>query len=243
MDPVIRAVPLGDARTRLGSSHPAVVERPGVHIETPSRPVQAAPDAVQSQAAERAALEHLVRRELAAEAQKLFAAERQKGLAAGLEEGRRKAAEENEAALADERASRRQQFTAVQRRIDECTLTALQALSARAVDLAFESVCRIAGEHATSREFVAAIVDQQLRRHASAGPLEIRLHPEDLALLRAGENEALDSASVRWTADEAVTLGGCLIDTPMGRYDARLETQLSKLHEVFAQARPGTDHA
>ncbi len=242
MDAVIRAVPLGDARTRLGASPPAPVERPGARIEPLSRPVHVAQDAAPDRAAERALLEASIRRELAAEAHELFAAERENGLAAGLEEGRRKAAEDNQAEVAKARTLKQQQFAALQSRLDQSIVVALQALSARAADLAFEAVCRIAGEHATSRQFVGAIVDEQVRRHLSAGLLTVRLHPQDMDLLRGDDDEASGPNPVQWMADEAVVLGGCLIDTPMGRYDARLETQLAKLKDIFTRARSGDDH-
>lgn len=242
MDAVIRAVPLGDVRTPLGASLPAPVERPGARIEPLSRHVHVAQDVASDQAAERAVLEASIRRELADEAHKLFAAERANGLATGLEEGRRKAAEDNQAEVAKARSLKQQQFAALQSRLDQSVVVALQTLSARATDLAFEAVCKIVGEHATSRQFVGAIVDEQLRRHLSAGPLTVRLHPQDLDLLRGDDDEASGPNPVQWMADEAVVLGGCLIDTPMGRYDARLETQLAKLKDIFTQARSGDDH-
>lgn len=240
MDAVIRAVRLGDARTRLGSSLPTPAERPIKRSETGSL-IQTAQPIAPDLSTERAALEQSLRRELAVEAEKLFTAERQKGFANGQEEGRRQAAEDHQTKMNAARERMHQHFATLQDRIDQTVGTATQELLDRATDLAFASVCKIAGAHATSRQFVAAIVDEQLRRHMSTGPLTIRLHPDDLALLRDG-NETSGPNLVHWTADDAIALGGCLVDTPMGRYDARLETQLTKLKHIFEQARAGDEH-
>jgi flagellar assembly protein FliH len=61
----------------------------------------------------------------------------------------------------------------------------------------------------------------------------LRMHPEDLAALSATRSgwlaEIAGKADVRVAADPAVGRHGCVVETAVGRLDARLETQLDAL--------------
>jgi flagellar biosynthesis/type III secretory pathway protein FliH len=69
---------------------------------------------------------------------------------------------------------------------------------------------------------------------ARAGTLVLRVHPEDLA--------AVEASRARWTtapmvirvvADAAVGRHGCVVETPVGRVDARLATQLDAIERAL----------
>jgi len=94
----------------------------------------------------------------------------------------------------------------------------------RAVELAPETMAEIAGQA------LAAC-------RPGAGTVRVRIHPEDLPAVEA-RREALEAggsaAALELVADEAVGRHGCVIDTPQGRVDARLETQLAALERALA---------
>ena len=71
----------------------------------------------------------------------------------------------------------------------------------------------------------------------------LRVHPEDLAALqqeRAGWLAEIGSkADVRVTADPGVGRYGCVVETAVGRLDARLQTQLDALEGALRVAGIG----
>jgi flagellar biosynthesis/type III secretory pathway protein FliH len=72
---------------------------------------------------------------------------------------------------------------------------------------------------------------------AHSGRLVLRVHPEDLAPIererpRWSADLARD-ANVRVVPDPDVGRCGCVVETPFGRLDARLSTQLDALMRVL----------
>lgn len=109
-----------------------------------------------------------------------------------------------------------------------------------AVAMAFEAVCKVLGDTALTKEGVQALVRQAATHAINTEQMVVRLHPGDLAVLR--EAGALDGAissgaAVSWLADNAVALGGCVLETDGGELDARLETQLDRLRATLLAAR------
>jgi flagellar assembly protein FliH len=70
----------------------------------------------------------------------------------------------------------------------------------------------------------------------------LRVHPEDLAAaLKAGPRWPTREdapAEVRMVADASVGRYGCVVETPVGRVDARLATQLDLLERVLGGGSP-----
>jgi flagellar biosynthesis/type III secretory pathway protein FliH len=93
----------------------------------------------------------------------------------------------------------------------------------RAVALAPEIMAEIAGEA------LAAC-------RPGAGTVRVRIHPDDLPAVearRAALAAGAPAATLELIADEAVGRHGCVIETPQGRVDARLETQLAALERAL----------
>ncbi len=65
------------------------------------------------------------------------------------------------------------------------------------------------------------------------GPVVLRVHPEDLAAVEATRARWDLQVSVRLVADEAVGRHGCVVETPTGRLDARIETQLAAFEKAI----------
>jgi flagellar biosynthesis/type III secretory pathway protein FliH len=100
----------------------------------------------------------------------------------------------------------------------------------RAVNLAPETMAEIAGEALAGCR-------------PGAGTVRVRIHPDDLPAVearRAALEARAPAAAIELVADEAVGRHGCVIETPQGRVDARLETQLAALERALtAGGRPG----
>ena len=99
----------------------------------------------------------------------------------------------------------------------------------RAVALAPETMAEIAGEALAGCR-------------PGAGTVRVRIHPDDLPPVEA-RREALEArapaATLELVADETVGRHGCVIETPQGRVDARLETQLAALERALTGGRHG----
>lgn len=119
--------------------------------------------------------------------------------------------------------------------LQQAQSTLAPALQDDAVELAFAMVCRVLGEQAASRAGIGALLQVQLATLRERRDLTVRLHPADCALMAAAEVDG--GAPLRYVPDAGVELGGCLIDSPAGTLDARLEYQLEQLRQALLQAR------
>jgi type III secretion protein L len=105
-----------------------------------------------------------------------------------------------------------------------------------AVVLAARMAAKIVG-HAVevAPEVMGDIAAQALAAsRAKAGAVVLRVHPEDQAgVEQARARWGTGGLVVRVTADPAVGRHGCVVETPVGRVDARLESQLAALERAL----------
>jgi flagellar assembly protein FliH len=82
---------------------------------------------------------------------------------------------------------------------------------------------------------MGAIVAQALAAsRAKAGAVVLRAHPEDLPAVEAArERWGTGALVVRAVADARVGRYGCVVETPIGRVDARLSAQLDALEKAL----------
>ncbi len=159
-----------------------------------------------------AALRSTLGKEIEEARQAGFAAGREEGLAevAALLQGARARAER-------ELASSKETAIVLARRMAE-------RIVGRAIELAPELMNQIVAEALASSR-------------ARSGKIVLRVHPEDLAGIEAGRPHwvAAVAAAVQVgvVPDPTVEHGGCVVDTPSGRVDARLQTQLDALERAL----------
>lgn len=174
------------------------------------------------------------------------------GLDAGLDAGR------DEGRLESEQRARagQEQIAARLRLLEQLLSSARDEVGARIasaeddmIALCHAAICRILGEQLVTREGVAHALRTALREaakgQAGGAPLEVRVNPGDLDLLRGDAEVAAwvsraatrAGTEVRWLPDDEIGSGGCLIDFPDGTFDARLETQLSSLRALLQTSR------
>jgi len=103
------------------------------------------------------------------------------------------------------------------------------------VEISFTAICRMLGTQAASRAGLVSQVRSLIEDEHALEQLRVRLHPQDLQLL-AADREDLD-ARLQFEVDHTIALGGCLIDSPRGTLDARLELQVQQLRTALVLAR------
>jgi flagellar assembly protein FliH len=72
----------------------------------------------------------------------------------------------------------------------------------------------------------------------SARHLRLRLHPDDLSLVAADDGEMLRSREVQLQPDPALARGGCVVESDLGRVDARMAQRWAQAVAVFGADLP-----
>ncbi len=72
-------------------------------------------------------------------------------------------------------------------------------------------------------------------RPEQGAALRLRLHPDDLELVRAFLQQTPDPARYRLSADASITRGGCIAETALGSVDATLETRWRRIIAALGQ--------
>lgn len=197
-----------------------------------------------------------------------YRAGHEEGLAKGLAEGRARAAEEArqaselashkaEQALAEHSEKLGRELThqaqvAYQARV-KVLAQLLEVLPQRIEErlvafeddmlaLSFEAVCRVLGEHVATAEGLRSQLLQSVRALRGRRLVAVHLHPDDLATLRRepAQDEVFANDDIQWIADAEMVLGGCIVRSPEGGLDARLEAQLEVLRHLLLRSRAAT---
>jgi flagellar assembly protein FliH len=180
-------------------------------------PGRVVPAVVMDAREEAAALVHAAREEAATA--------RAKAVREGQDEGRARAAAELAGLLAAGRAEADAMLARVEPAALAIATKMAEKIVGRAVELEPSTMTAIA------IEAVAAC-------RARGGVVLLRVHPDDLAAVAAGRatlDERLGGGgTLELVADETVGRHGCVVDTPVGRVDARLETQLAALRGALS---------
>jgi flagellar assembly protein FliH len=122
----------------------------------------------------------------------------------------------------------------------------IEAIGDDAIEIVFAAVARVLGDAFASRAAAVAAVQEAIRSCRDKRCLTVRVAPADLAVIESQRqtlNEGIGANDVTVVADEQVGLGGCLLESPSGDLDARLETQLQRLRETLVRARESWDQA
>lgn len=112
-----------------------------------------------------------------------------------------------------------------------------------AVALARRMAERIVGQAVMlAPTFVADMVAKALSEtRARAGTVVVRLHPQDFEAVARDRMRlsarVANGVEVKLTADPGVERNGCVVDSALGRLDARLSTQLDALERALVGRR------
>jgi flagellar assembly protein FliH len=98
--------------------------------------------------------------------------------------------------------------------------------------LALEVARKLVDGLPITAETVEAAIGSAMRQVEESSHYSIFVNPQDLALLQATTSSILaanDARQITVTASTEVSRGGCIVETPFGRVDARRETKFDLL--------------
>jgi flagellar assembly protein FliH len=101
------------------------------------------------------------------------------------------------------------------------------------MNLALELAQKIVAGMPVDPAMLEAVVQEALQQASDTAGVVIKLHPDDLTLLRKHNSPLLnglpETGSLRFTVSPEVTRGGCVVQTRFGQIDARRETKVEQL--------------
>lgn len=87
---------------------------------------------------------------------------------------------------------------------------------------------------------ITRTVSQALRLAADRSEISLKVHPKDLELIEKAKpglfGEFKDLKLLTVSPDLSVTRGGCMLESPCGDVDGRIETQLEQIAQVMDEA-------
>jgi flagellar assembly protein FliH len=193
---------------------------------------------------------------LAQELEQLRAAARLAGYEEGKEEGKAAGLQEGQAAAQRELAtlgrSLRDVLAASLGGMREAHVRFQAELEQACVDIAFAATVQVFGRLSARHDAVHQAVLRAMEQAGALAEPQIRLHPDDAQalapLLQLPPDGGPADRRGAWALcpDASVGRGGCIIGSPQGDIDARLETQLQNLaallqrhrHAAVAEALP-----
>jgi len=116
----------------------------------------------------------------------------------------------------------------------------LDGIAEIGAEIVFEAVTRIIGSSYMDSDGITAVVREVISHAKDRSHLVIRVSPADYRELKTAHEmftENGNSQKVEILADDRVELGGCLLETPAGNLDGRLEVQLQQLRDTLLNAR------
>lgn len=160
------------------------------------------------------------------------------GYAQGLAEGREEGLAEARAEQAQLREDLQELLDAIERERRRLWTESEQTM----VELVMEIARKVIKEGAELDSGIAvAAVRHALLRSASAETVRIRVHAADLESVKAHREELLTLVDgirqLEIVADRRVGPGGCVVETPGGVVDARMETQLDEVESALRACR------
>ncbi|MDK2125125.1 FliH/SctL family protein [Parachitinimonas caeni] len=171
-----------------------------------------------------------VRAELQDEVVKAKELARQQGYEEGLTKGRKDALEAEH--------QQREELASILSGLQDMIDRGLRNMEQEAAVIAYEAVCKIAGSELCTAEGILAFTRQAAARALQGRPISVRVNPQSLQLMRQSERWLeQEEGLIRWTADESLTMGSCMIESEFGSFDARLDAQLERLRDVLVTVR------
>ena len=155
---------------------------------------------------------------------------------AAFEQGRR----EGERALGEQLLQQRNEMAELQNgvvnSIKEMLPQMAREMESALIELALESAKKVVSGMKIDAKVVNAVVREALGQVQDTAEVSIRLHPDDLALLRKHKSPLLEglpeTGPLHFVASTEVTRGGCMVLTRFGIIDAQRETKLEQLRKA-----------
>lgn len=116
-----------------------------------------------------------------------------------------------------------------------------QQLSAEIADIVLTIVSQFFINQQHNKDAINQQITQILTQLNNKQNIELSLHPKDVALLQQGQIkiDVTQCKSLRLIADGRLRLGGCLIKSEHGVFDAGIERQVDNLKQVLLHIKQG----
>ena len=152
----------------------------------------------------------------------------------GWEEGREALRLDDEASL----ATRLEALAAVERSLGE-SAALLQSQFTQSVHALAIGIARhvVGVEFEADPQLVATLVARALAMAPLAGPVTLRLHPDDLEAIRdlpLIRDARPGTVELRWAADSSIIRGGCVLEGPTSVVDGRIDRIMLDIYERLA---------
>ena len=110
----------------------------------------------------------------------------------------------------------------------------------KVVKLSVEIAEKILRRELTAKpESVLEIAKAALYQLMDTESVRLCVNPEDVELIKANQDD-LGARRVEIIEDRRVEAGGCVVESPNGRLDARISTQISQVAKLFAEEASDT---
>ena len=112
----------------------------------------------------------------------------------------------------------------------EQLIAAEQKIGRQILDLACDIARQVVRQELQSNTVhLRAVIGEALEQIVEDGlPATVRMHPDDLALMRGALMETLGENAPDFVADVTITPGGCLLQTPGATVDATIEKRWTR---------------
>ena len=115
------------------------------------------------------------------------------------------------------------------------------SLEPQILKLCMETVEKVIRHEAqTNPKVVTRVIRHCLRRVKECHEVRVRVNPVELESVRAARAELLALAegvkTINIIDDRRVSLGGCIIETAAGDFDATIETQLGRVEQTLTES-------
>jgi flagellar assembly protein FliH len=161
-------------------------------------------------------------------------AEREQGWADGFARGREQGEQEARAALAapmqQAQAESASRMGALLHSVTDQLLASEQSISRQLLELACDIARQVVRQELTvNTRQLRTVIGEALEMIVDDGlPATVRMHPDDLLLMKAPLLATLGENAPEFVADPTITPGGCLIHTPSMAVDATVEKRWAR---------------
>ncbi len=129
-----------------------------------------------------------------------------------------------------------QRFASSVSKLEEAIAQVEHVVAAEVVDLALLVAQQLIGvEIQRDPEILITTVSEALAQFPHEGNVCIRLHPDDLELIRREMSEREDVSRVEWQEDLSISLGDCIVETPTRLIDASIESRLGAVRNSLVK--------
>ncbi len=117
----------------------------------------------------------------------------------------------------------------------------MEALQDDLLALCMETLLQILGKEAVQASVVRSAVRHALDQLPARPLVRVELHPDDLAALRALPGWDMwceqQAPGAQWAGNDTLASGGCVVVSPEGSLDARLDGQLQTFRSMLLDSR------